>query len=72
MSNKKSCNQANCCSDKERAEKNTIKNCSGSSMKKRANSPTSFCQSFEKNRGIITDNEYEVKSEIDDNIKEVN
>ena len=35
------------------------------SQKKCNDSPISFCQSFEKDGGIITDNEYEVKCEND-------
>ena len=34
-------------------------------LKKEYDSPTSFSQSFENSGGIITDNEYEIKSEED-------
>lgn len=43
------------CSDKKGRDSCHTKKCN--------DRPTSFCQSFEKDGSIITDNEYEIKSE---------
>lgn len=57
---------SNCCNNKEEEGENRAEK-KNSKVKGNNNCPTSFCQSFEKNSGIITDNEYEIKSELKEN-----